>query len=191
MRKKLHCLPYCKFQPPVFVFGVPNPLFFGGFSPCVRLFRGGWDTYPTPEEKAAHRGDSGFYCFSQWWVVCVLQVCFQLQKQFLQAPQPFFVFAIRCAPATQQRQKIYFSCRLRLCHTFATEKEMLILPQAQQLFRFYHAYHTYFLQGFLCNEFRLVLVQTHQPLGFSVDPNGHGVLPGRGFDEIFLCQRFQ
>ena len=37
---------------------------------------------------------------------------------------------------------MYFRCRLRLCHTFATEKEMLILPQVQQLFRFYHTYHT-------------------------------------------------
>jgi len=55
------------------------PLFFGGFSPCVRLFRGGWDTYPTPERKAAHRGDSGFYCFSQWW--CVLfQKCISSYK---------------------------------------------------------------------------------------------------------------
>ena len=36
-----------------------------------------------------------------------------------------------------------------------------------------------------------MLVQTHQPLGFSVDPNGYGVLSGRGFDEIFFCQCFQ
>ena len=46
-------------------FRVPNPLLFGGFSPCVRLFRGRWDTYPTLEKKTAHRGDNGFYCFSQ------------------------------------------------------------------------------------------------------------------------------
>ena len=39
-------------------------------------------------------------------------------------------------------RKMYFRCRLRLCHTFATEKEMQILPSAQQLFRFYHTYHT-------------------------------------------------
>ena len=37
---------------------------------------------------------------------------------------------------------MYFRCRLRLCHTIATKKEMLILPQVQQLFRFYHTYHT-------------------------------------------------
>ena len=37
---------------------------------------------------------------------------------------------------------MYFRCRLRLYHTFATEKEMLILPQAQQLFCFSHTYHT-------------------------------------------------
>lgn len=39
-------------------------------------------------------------------------------------------------------RKMYFRCRLRLYHTFATEKEMQILPQTQQLFRFYHTYHT-------------------------------------------------
>lgn len=37
---------------------------------------------------------------------------------------------------------MHFRCRLRLYHTFATEIEMLILPQVQQLFRFYHTYHT-------------------------------------------------
>ena len=37
---------------------------------------------------------------------------------------------------------MYFRCRLHLCHTFATEKEMLILPQVQRLFRFCHTYHT-------------------------------------------------
>jgi len=37
---------------------------------------------------------------------------------------------------------MYFRCKLRLCHTSVTEKEMRILPLAQQLFRFYHTYHT-------------------------------------------------
>jgi len=64
---------------PSLVFQGGLPPVFGGFSPCVRLFRGGWDTYPTPKEKAAHRGDSGFYCFSQWW--CVLfQKCISSYK---------------------------------------------------------------------------------------------------------------
>ena len=79
MRKKLHCLPYCKFQPPVLFFRAVYPLFFGGFSPCVRLSRGRWDTYPTPERKAAHRGDSGFCCFLQWRCV-LLQKCISSYK---------------------------------------------------------------------------------------------------------------
>ena len=120
MRKKFHCFPYCNSQPPVIVFGAPNPLFFGGFLPCVRFLRGGWDTYPTPEEKAAHRGDSGFYWFYTVWVVCVLQVCFQLQKRISQAPQRFFTFAFRCIPATQQRQKNTFQLQAaavpHFCH---------------------------------------------------------------------------
>ena len=187
MRKKLHCLPYCKFQPPVFVFGVPNPLFFGGFSPCVRLFRGGWDTYPTPEEKAAHRGDSGFYCFSQWWVVCaasvfsatqvnsvgtatVFQICNQMRSRYTSETEKC-ISDVGCACATPlPRKKKYQFCRRR--NNFSTFTTLTT--------------HN-FLQGFLCDKFRLVLVQTHQPLGFSVDPNGHSVLPGRGFDEIFLC----
>ena len=51
-------------------------VFFGAifayFLPCAPFSEAGWDTYPTPEEKAAHRGDSGFYCFMGvvgliWW----------------------------------------------------------------------------------------------------------------------------
>ncbi len=32
---------------------------FAGFSPCVSFSEAGWDTYPTPEEKAVHKGNSG------------------------------------------------------------------------------------------------------------------------------------
>ena len=90
------------------------------FSPCVRFSRGGWDTYPTPEKKAAHRGDSGVCWLYTVWVVWVLQVCFQLQKQILQVPQRFFAFSIRCVPATQQRQKNIFQMQAaavpHFCH---------------------------------------------------------------------------
>ena len=40
--------------------GESNPRVLGCFLPCVGFSEMGWDTYPTPEEKAAHRGDSGF-----------------------------------------------------------------------------------------------------------------------------------
>ena len=120
MRKKFQSLFPFKFSPPVLFFRAVYPLFFGGFSPCVRFSRGGWDTYPTPEEKAAHRGDSGFYWFYTVWVVCVLQVCFQLQKRISQAQQRFFTFAFRCIPATQQRQKNTFQLQAaavpHFCH---------------------------------------------------------------------------
>ena len=33
---------------------------FASFLPCVGFSKKGWDTYPTPEEKVAHRGDGGF-----------------------------------------------------------------------------------------------------------------------------------
>ena len=76
------------FLPPVLVFGVPKPLFFGGFSPCVPFSEVGWDTYPTSEKKGAHKGDSGFFCLAMW-VVCVLQVYFQLQTEKSVVPQRF------------------------------------------------------------------------------------------------------
>ena len=39
--------------------GSPTPVFSAVFLPCVGFSRGRWDTYPTPEKKTAHRGDSG------------------------------------------------------------------------------------------------------------------------------------
>ena len=33
---------------------------FASFLPCVGFSEAEWDTYPTPEEKAAHRGNGGF-----------------------------------------------------------------------------------------------------------------------------------
>ena len=65
------------------------PPVFGGFSPCVRLFRGGWDAYPTPEEKAAHRGDNGFYCFYSGGVYCSQSVFPATNRDFPSAATTF------------------------------------------------------------------------------------------------------
>ena len=92
-----------KFSPPVLFFRAVYPLFFGGFSPCVRLFRGGWDTYPTPEEKAAHRGDSGFYCF--FTVVggmCFASVFPATNRRFPRAATTFFRFSSSTAEEAKQ-----------------------------------------------------------------------------------------
>ena len=102
----------------VFWGGLP-PVFRRIFALCPVFTRRG-DTYPAPEEKGAHSGNSGFYWFYSVWVVCVLQVCFQLQKQISQALQRFFAFAFRCIPATQQRQKNTFQLQAAVvphfCH---------------------------------------------------------------------------
>ena len=87
--------------PPVFDFGVPNPLFFGGFSPRAPFSEAGWDTYPTSEKKGAHRGDSGFYCFTVG-VVSVLQVYFQLQTEKSIVPQRFSGFRFSTAEDAEQ-----------------------------------------------------------------------------------------
>ena len=39
--------------------GESNPRILGRFLPGVGFSEAGWDTYPTPEEKTAHRGNSG------------------------------------------------------------------------------------------------------------------------------------
>ena len=91
-----------KFSPPVLFFRAVYPLFFGGFSPCVRLFRGGWDTYPTSKEKAAHRGNSGVYCFFTVVVCTVLDVYFQLQTGISQVPQRLFEFRSSTAEEAKQ-----------------------------------------------------------------------------------------
>ena len=49
------------FIPPVLVFGVPNPRFSAVFRPVRRFQSRGGVPYPTPEKKAAHSGDSGFF----------------------------------------------------------------------------------------------------------------------------------
>ena len=36
-----------------------NPRILGCFLPCVGFSEAGWDTYPTPAEKTAHRGNRG------------------------------------------------------------------------------------------------------------------------------------
>ena len=102
-------------------------VFWGGLPPVFRrifalcpAFRRRVGYLPYPGEKAAHRGDSGFYWFCTVRVVCVLQVCFQIQKRISQAPQRFFIFPIRCVPATQQRQKNAFQMQAaaipHFCH---------------------------------------------------------------------------
>ena len=124
LRKKSQSLFPFKFSPPVLFFRAVYPLLFGGFSPCVRLFRGGWDTYPTPEEKTAHRGDSGFCCFSQWWVVCVLQVYFQLQNGISQVPQRLFDFAFS---STAEAEKL-FATPAQLQRNCCCKRKTLSVP---------------------------------------------------------------
>ena len=67
---------------------VDIPPVFGVFFACVPFSEAGWDTYPTSEKKGAHKGDSGFFCLAMW-VVCVLQVYFQLQTEKSVVPQRF------------------------------------------------------------------------------------------------------
>lgn len=72
---------------------------------------------------------------------------------------------------TAEAEMIIFRCSSYLCHTFSTEMKMEISQQLQELFRFYHTCHTYFLQGFVRNDLCLMLVQAHHPPGLSCDTN--------------------
>ena len=103
----------------VFQGGLP-PAFSADFRPVSGFSEAG-GILTLPQMKKRHTGgSSGFYWFYIVWVVCVLQVCFQLHKQIPQAPQRFFRFAIRCTPATHQRQKNVFQMQAaavpHLCH---------------------------------------------------------------------------
>lgn len=116
-------------------FRAVSPLFFGGFSPCVRLFRGGWDTYPTPVRKAAHRGDSGFYFFyrSEWYV---FYKCISSYKPgFPKCRNDFWTLL----SVPQQRQKSYLQ-HLRSYYGTAAVKEKLQV--FQQVFRFCNTCNT-------------------------------------------------
>ena len=111
----------------VLQFSTSSLVFWGAEPPVFRRIFALWPAFqrwvgylPYPREKSGTQGRQRLLLFSQWWVVCVLQVCFQLQKQISQAPQRFSVFSIRCAPATQQRQKNVFQMQAapvpHLCH---------------------------------------------------------------------------
>ena len=80
---------------------VDIPPVFGVFFACVPFSEAGWDTYPTSEKKWAHRGDSGFYCFSQY-VVSVLKVYFQLQTGTFLVLQRLLGFRFSTAEETKQ-----------------------------------------------------------------------------------------
>jgi len=100
-------------------FGVPNPLFFGGFSPCAGVSEVGWDIYPTPEKKTAHRGNSGFYCFSQygWYVFC--KCFFSTKPDFLNDCNGFWNFV--AVPQQKQNSPIVTLLKL-LCDGCGNEK---------------------------------------------------------------------
>ena len=53
---------------------VDMPPVFGVIFACVPFSEVGWDTYPASEKKAAHRGDSGFYCFYSVCGICFASV---------------------------------------------------------------------------------------------------------------------
>lgn len=84
---------------------------FAVFSPCVGFSAVGWDTYPTPEEKRAHRGDSGVYCFPQrgWYAFgkCVFSCKSKFRRRcndFSYLPSDAFQLHIRGGKDTFQRQ---------------------------------------------------------------------------------------
>ena len=96
-----------------------------------------------PQRKKRHTGaTAAFTVFhrSGWYVFgkCV----FSYRSKFRRHRNGFSYLQSDALKLHNRGRKIYFRCRLHLCHTFAAEKEMQILPQAQQLFRFYHTYHT-------------------------------------------------
>ena len=135
MRKKFHCFPYCNSQPPVLFFGVPNPLFFGGFSPCVRLFRDGW-VLTLPQRKKRHTGaTAAFAGFMQWW--CVLfQKCISSYKTgFPKRRNDFSVLL----SVSQQRQKSYLQHLRSYNETAAVIRKIQV---SQQLFRFCYTCNT-------------------------------------------------
>ena len=102
----------------VFQGGLP-PVFRRIFALCP-AFQRRVGYLPYPREKSGTQGRQRLLLFFTVVVCTVLQVCFQLQKQISQAPQRFFVFTIRCAPATQQRQKNVFQMQAaavpHFCH---------------------------------------------------------------------------
>ena len=84
----------------VFQGGLP-PVFRRIFALCPAFQR--WVGYlPTPERKAAHRGDSGFCCFFTVVVCTVSEVYFQLQTGISQVPQRLFRFSSSTAEEAKQ-----------------------------------------------------------------------------------------
>ena len=67
---------------------------------------------------------------------------FSYKSKFRRHRNGFSHFLSDALQLHSRGRKMYFRCRLHQCHTFATEKEMQILPLAQRLFRFCHTYHT-------------------------------------------------
>ena len=103
-----------------------------------------WVGYlPYPKRKKGHTGaTAAFAGFTQcgWYGFC--KCVFSYKSKFCKCPNGFSPCLSDAFQLHSRDSKIYFRCRLRLCHTSVTEKEMQILPQAQRLFRFYHTYHT-------------------------------------------------
>ncbi len=89
-----HCILLC--------FAVVFGAIYAHFLPCVGFSIEGWDPYPTPEEKAAHRGNSGVLRFLPCPWVSALQVYFQLQPGISQVPQRLFKFRFSTAEEAKQ-----------------------------------------------------------------------------------------
>ena len=84
----------------VFQGGLP-PVFRRIFALCP-AFQRRVGSLPYPREKAAHRGDSGFYCFFTVMVCTVPKVYFQLQTGIFQVPQRLFEFRSSTAEEAKQ-----------------------------------------------------------------------------------------
>ncbi len=65
-------------------FGAVFGAVFAHFLLRVGFSEAGWDTYPTSEEKAAHRGGSGVSCFLQCWWYVVCKCVFSCKSKFRQ-----------------------------------------------------------------------------------------------------------
>ena len=135
MRKKFHCFPYCNSQPPVLVFGVPNPLFSADFRP-VSGFPEAGGILTLPQRKKRHTGATvAFVGFSQWW--CVLfQKCISSYKPgFPKCRNDFSVLL----SVPQQRQKSYLQHLRSYNETAAVIRKIQV---SQQLFRFCYTCNT-------------------------------------------------
>ena len=125
-------------------------VFWGRFTPCfsadfrpVSGFHEAGGILTLPQRKKRYTGaTAAFTGFTQCWWYVFYKCVFSCKSEFRKYRNGFSHLLSDAFQLHSRDRKIYFRCRLRLCHTSVTEKEMRILPQAQRLFRFYHTYHT-------------------------------------------------